>query len=342
MYQKLGEAETKAGERLEVGVVTAPDSTLSGEVHELLGHKGPEWREHIRSALDGETDALETRFYLGLLDGRPAANVMTVERHGVGILGHVFTRPEQRRKGIISQVMARQMDDFRARGGHALTLGTGFESPAYWIYHRFGFGNLVSGFMRYETEPGAYVEQEWFREAPASVAPAQWRHWPLVALLASYPATDIVRSVAWGLFGIGNLEHPFVSFMASRRRDPRLQCVMLEAEHGAITGCATLTRMPLWPGVWLLDVFAHPNYEDRLGDLIAALDLSPPKIVAFAGNNDTPRKRALERAGFGLSGSLQNWLPPWLVVLPSDSSDDPDQSDKQPSAGVRVYVKDTL
>src|SRR5689334_12172317 len=137
MYEKLGEQTLKTGETLEIGLVTAPDDAHMAGVQDLLGHKGGEWNEHIHAALAGDTDALETRFYLGLLEGRPAANIMTVERHGVGILGHVFTRPEERRKGICQAVMARQMDHFRARDGHVLLLGTGFESPPYWIYHSF-------------------------------------------------------------------------------------------------------------------------------------------------------------------------------------------------------------
>ena len=271
---------------------------------------------------------------------------MTVESHGIGILGHVFTRPERRRQGIISHVMERQMDHFRARGGQALTLGTGFERPPYWIYRGFGFRNLVGGFMRYETDRESGLEQRWFRPASASVVPAAWRHWPQVAFLASYPATDTVRSVAWGVFGISNLEHPYVEFMAARRVDPKPQCVVLETEHGGVGACATLTRMPLWPGVWLLDVFAHPNFEDRMVELIGALDLPHGIIAAYTDDANTPRTRALETSGFTLSGTLRNWLPPWVPALPSDPSETP-ESPARPlarssarSSAVRVYMKD--
>src|ERR1051325_11454983 len=131
MYEKLDNAQIKTGESIEIGVVTTPEDRLLTGVEDLLAHKGDEWKTHIHAALSGETDALETRFYIGLLDGYPVANVMTVERNGIGILGHVFTRPEHRRKGICQAVMARQMDHFRQRGGHVLTLGTGFERPPY-------------------------------------------------------------------------------------------------------------------------------------------------------------------------------------------------------------------
>ncbi|HLJ54190.1 MAG TPA: GNAT family N-acetyltransferase [Chthonomonadaceae bacterium] len=150
MLTMLGEERTKAGEALTVEVVTAPDGEYAESIRDLLAHKGPEWELHIRAALDGETDALETRFYLGLLDGRPVANVMTVESLGIGILGHVFTRPEQRRKGICQAIFRRLLQDFGRRDGRVLLLGTGFESAAYWIYHSFGFRSLNGGFMRYD------------------------------------------------------------------------------------------------------------------------------------------------------------------------------------------------
>ena len=93
----------------QIGLVTAPEEAHMAGVEDLLGHKGGEWQEHIHAALAGETDSLETRFYLGLLGRDPVANIMTVESRGVGWLGHVYTRPEHRRKGICRAVMGRQM-----------------------------------------------------------------------------------------------------------------------------------------------------------------------------------------------------------------------------------------
>src|SRR5690242_7949518 len=100
MYRILDKTTVRSGENLEIGVVkhsvgddrdTGGDPALAAEIESLLGHKGPDWRAHISAALRGETDRLETRFYLGLLSGKAAANLMTVEQQGVGILGHVFT-----------------------------------------------------------------------------------------------------------------------------------------------------------------------------------------------------------------------------------------------------------
>src|SRR5207248_6496886 len=129
---------------------------------DLLVHKGSGFEVHMRMALRGETDRLETRYYLGMLEGVPVANVMTVESDGVGILGHVFTRPEHRRKGICQAIMGRLMEDFRQRNGRVLLLGTGFESAPYWIYHSFGFRSLKGGFMRYDAPAAEGFDRNWF------------------------------------------------------------------------------------------------------------------------------------------------------------------------------------
>src|SRR5260221_5483905 len=100
MFETLDKTKLPSGEELEIGLVTAHDAEFGEAVCGLLAHKGPEWQLHIHRALRGATDALETRFYLGLVRGQPVTNVMTVESEGVGILGHVFTRLEDRRKGI--------------------------------------------------------------------------------------------------------------------------------------------------------------------------------------------------------------------------------------------------
>jgi len=186
---------------LEVGLVTAPDSEFAETIPRLLSHKGRDWDYHFVASLGGETGALESRFYLGILNGAPVANIMTLERHGLGILGHVFTQPANRLKGICRAIMAVQMEHFRGRGGRILTLGTGFESPPYWIYHSFGFRSLRRGFMRYEAPGSEDFAIEWFAPNDTRIVRAEWEHWPLVALMGSYAATDYLRSTAWRLHG---------------------------------------------------------------------------------------------------------------------------------------------
>src|SRR5690242_15346887 len=134
MHVEIAMEPLKTGEILRIECLTAPDEERAGQIKSFLAHKPSSYRWHIDAAFAGECDDLETRFYIGLLDGQLVGIIMTVEARGVGILGHVRTREDQRRKGICQAIMSHKMQDFRQRGGHVLLLGTGYQSPAYHIY----------------------------------------------------------------------------------------------------------------------------------------------------------------------------------------------------------------
>jgi GNAT superfamily N-acetyltransferase len=312
MVATLDHQPLKSGESLEVGLVTAPDAELAPRIGSLLAHKGPEWQFHMESALRGETGSLQTRYYLGLLSGEPVANVMTVESGGVGILGHVFTQPEHRRKGICRAIMGRVMEDFRGRGGQVLLLGTGYESAPYWIYHAFGFRSLKGGFMRYAADPAGTFERDWFAPAPVRAQPLEWRHWPLLALLGAQSEGERLRSAAWRLFGIGNLETPVVRSLEARAAGRGVDGVVRESERGAVVGCATLhptgSGINGWPGVWLLDLFTHPSYNASCTDLLDAIALPAGKILCYVSVDAAHKAEVLEAAGFEREGLLRDFL----------------------------------
>ncbi|HZT42950.1 MAG TPA: GNAT family N-acetyltransferase [Chthonomonadaceae bacterium] len=312
MIERLETQPLKSGEMLEVVVVTAPDPSLGPEVDALLAHKRDPYQFHLQAALRGETDALETRFYLGLLDGKPVGNIMTVEHQGIGIFGHVYTRPEHRRKGVCSAIMCQQMEHFRQRGGKVLLLGTGFESPAYWIYHSFGFRSLQDGFMRYSPEPEDSFERDWFVPGPVQIAAPAWQHWPLAALLASRPGKELLRSAAWRLYGIGNLEGAYCQFMQARQESDRVDGVVLESAPGAVVGCATVYPsqfgLGAWPEVWVVDVFTHPGFEAHTIELVDALPLPPGKLIAFVDTQAAEKAAALQSCGFEREGTLRRFL----------------------------------
>lgn len=330
MVQALGTAVLKSGEQLEIVRVSSPNADeaqavrdllaerpaplppefryLFQAVKELLAHKSSEWHTHMDAALKGETDALETRFYLGVLHGQPVANVLTSEQHGIGIVSHVFTHPEHRQKGICKAVMGAQMEDFRRRGGRALLLGTGFETPPYWIYYSFGFRSIQGGFMRYTTPGMEGFEEDWFAPRGARVVPAEWRHWPLAAFLASLPGPELMRSYAWRLFGVGNLEHPYVDFMSRRLRKGDAVGAMLEAENGAVVGCGTLVPDASWPQILVLDAFTHKNFVQQLPALIRFLLPKQGRVVAYADAGAPHKAAALEECGFIREGTLRRHL----------------------------------
>jgi len=318
-YTRLGETRLKSGETLEIGVVAGPAPEWRDRLAEFLAHKGPDWLPHITRALEGPLDALQTRFYVGLLTGeaegpRPvAAQIMIVGAAGVGILGHVFTRPEHRRKGACQAVMAHQMADMPAAGFRVLTLGTGFESPPYWIYHGFGFRSIRpgSGQMIWQAEPDAAAAL--FQPGPTRVRPLGWGDWGAVTCLASrdvVPEEEGPRSLALDCPGVGYLEGPYIRFQLRRERTPESQAwALVNAEDRAV-GWASLMPDRSWGGRrLLLDAWAHPAFPEGVARLLDAVAWPNEPVVAVTAASAARKPDALRRHGFSPVARLPRWLP---------------------------------
>src|SRR5712692_491079 len=235
MYERLGEATLKSGQRMEIGVITAPDAEWQDRIVPFLGHKGEPYASHIRRSHEGPLDELETRYYIGHLEGRVITEVMIAGAHGAGILGHVYTLPEERRKGAYQAVMAAQMADMPRRGFRALALGTGFDSPPYWIYHSFGFRGIApgSGAMRWTADQDA--EAELFRPGPVTARDARWDDWGFFAwlgLLPVLPDEELPRSRVTRMKSRSLMEGSFVQLLLSRERQPEMIVRVLQSEHG--------------------------------------------------------------------------------------------------------------
>ncbi len=299
MYTRLADETLKSGERLEVGVVLAPDEAHAEQVKPFLAHKQMPYKWHIEKSVHEPLDDLETRYYVGKLNGAIICNIMTVESHRTGILGHVYTLPDQRRKGACDAVMRHQMEDFRRRGGGLLFLGTGFERPPYWIYHRHGFRSVYpgTGHMRYASEED--FEANYFAPGTSSVVETCWSHWPRVNALCSTSGPETVRGVAWGITGQASFEGGFLSFMRALEPDGRARARLLESERGAVVGFASVAPDGQWRGdVSVLDCFAHANYSSELRRLLEALPLPPGKVQAYADERSTAKIAALRATGF--------------------------------------------
>jgi hypothetical protein len=315
----------KTGERLTIERVLAPEPTREAQIRPFLAHKPSNYLAHIEAALAGQCDDLETRFYLGLIGDDMVGNIMTVEANGVGIFGHVNTRQDQRRKGICAAIMQIQMEDFRQRGGHVLLLGTGYQSHAYRIYEAYGFRDWPVGSpgqMRYDTEPQAEFEARWFAPSRCTSVPARWKHWPLVALLAAVPFPTYLRSLMLPLWGVGLLEGPYCRFMAAYGRRADAPARVLESETGAVTAFATCVPDERWPGIHLLDFFAHPDVPvEDVATLLESLPIPDAGVQAYADPRDAPKIAALEHLNFQRAAILphqcregEEWRDVWVYM----------------------------
>lgn len=326
MYTKLSDVKLKTGEKMEIGVVLAPDEEYADRIIDLLSHKGEPWVGEVKKAIKGEITDLETRFYIGHLDGQVITNIMTAEYNRTGIFGHVYTRPEHRRKHACTLLMREQMEDFKRRGGGLLLLGTGYESPAYWIYHSYGFRSLSegSGFMRFSTESN--FEASHFapvgarHDSPVRVVDVEWKHWPLMSVLTSVPGIAILRSVAFNMYGITSFEGGFLNFMNSLEENQSRKAKLLESSSGAVVGCITLGHDHRWTDkTYLLDIFLHPNFLPHYALLLNSLELPEGKIQCYVDARSPGEKiAALQQADFKREAVLKNqfaWGDEWFDVF---------------------------
>ena len=310
MVRQLARVTLKSGERMQCLLVKEPEESWAKDVQRLLVHKRDHVHWHIARSIAGPLDELETRFYLGVIEGEAVGNIMTVEYGGIGILGHVYTLPEQRRKGIASRIMAAQMKDFQERGGRTLTLGTGFDSPPYWIYHGYGFRSIVegSGAMWYWARP-EQAEELW-QAAITGAASPRWQHWPLVNLLCIQPHGDRLRHTARRLWGMRNFEGDYTQYMRDREaKGSSIVARVLENEAGLVVGWASVEDDPVWGGAAaLLDLFMHPVAWHAASDLLAALPLPQKPLFAYT-DQDSPKNDLLHAHGFTQQASWPEWLP---------------------------------
>ena len=316
MFTHLGQVTLASGEELALGCVTCPDPSWGAQVIPLLGHKSRESREHFEQAFAGPLDELDTRFYVGTIGGLAVTNVMIVgalrPTGGIGILGHVYTKPEHRQKGAYGALMAAQMAHVRETGYRVLCLSTGFETHPYWIYHKHGFRSIdgTSGKMKWLAEPAA--EDDALTRTPARVRPLRWDDWAPLELLTYQPLRPdepLPRSALFALKGQGSVEGPFQTLQRRLRRSERITAVVLESENGATVGWASLQPDPFAFGDALqLDLYVHHYFEADALQLLEALPLAGCARVNAYTTAGGYRAATLESAGFRRAASLPDQL----------------------------------
>ena len=309
MYESLGQIELKTGEQVELGLVRCPDLEWAEPVEKLLEHKRGVWNWQNTQVLRQET-GIEVYFYLLHRQGVPFANIMTAELEGVGHLGHVFTRPEDRRKGAVSQLMTAQMAHFRARQGRALFLGTGYDSPAYHIYRAQGFESIEprSGYMAYFASSPDAFEADYFAGGAIAIQEVSWKHWPASAPLFTGDFPGVVRCAPLRLFGRNSTEGPFLDLIhdeGERRENdqaPRVR-VLVQQRSRAVVGLAMWDWDPLWPETCLVDVYCHPHYWGEAPALLESLALpEAERFLAYADTTGPEKQQNLKAAGYRQTG----------------------------------------
>jgi GNAT superfamily N-acetyltransferase len=297
--------------RADIFRVSAPDEEWTSQIAHLLGHKPASFR-WANELMLRESLGIEVYFYVVAINGSCFANIKTMDFQGVGILGDVFTRPENRGRGAASHLMQAVMDDFKTRGS-ALYLGTGYDTAPYHMYAKYGFKGIEpnSGTMHYFAS--ADFEEKYFAPAPATIRALDWRHYPVSPALFTASIPGVVRNLPLGLIGRRNSEGALVEFLKKMREDVS-SCggFGLQKENGALVGLAAWDCDPAWPDVARVDVFCHPDFWHCAIQLLdATLDSIPNSKRALMAYGDTqcPQKSIVfEQAGFVHNATLKQWV----------------------------------
>lgn len=308
MQDLISTVKLRSGENAEIWLVRAPAPDWTERILPLLAHKGEPWLSAMRRALQHGLGELNMSFFECVLGGELCGNITIVDslEQPVGILQHVFTRPEHRQKGIASALMAAACEDFRQRKGRALYLATG-NPVAAALYERFGFRSLgQNGVMLWLLDEDFH--EAFFRPRPTEVRPTQWSDWPLLTALYSVADGWTLRSLFFGHYGPSFWEGPFLELMAAQEQGTVVDNKVLVAENGATVGHAfayiqrTYASHPL-----MVDFFVHLAFCDQTATLLAALDLPDNrKVQAVMDNDAAGRHEILARAGFWREATLRN------------------------------------
>jgi len=305
----------RSGEPVEASIVRAPDRDWADRLVRMLSHKGDPWNWQNSELLTSET-GLDARFFVLHRQGSPFANIMLVDAAGAGILGHVWTEPRDRRSGASSMLMELVLEDFRARGGQALFLATDYEGPAWNYYRRWGFEPVErgSGYMaRYETNAGEF-DATWFGASQARVEPLDWPHWPGAVPLFLGPWPGAIRIAATKLIGRQSPEEAILPILRDQRAmmsagEPGVATILQATDGPAVLGFASRYPDRFWPRRTIVDLYCHPRWWHRAGDLLAGIRwVDGEQIVAYCDADLAPKLAVLERVGLRPVAVLPRWI----------------------------------
>ena len=304
MYQPRNDAKLRSGQTVQCGVVAAPDAEWSERLTELLGHKGGIWNWQNAQTLNHAL-GIDVHYHILHRDGQPFANVMAAALNGVGILGHVWTAPDDRRQNAAMLLMQQATDHFRAHNGRSLFLGTDYDSPAYHIYRRSGFKSVedCGGCMAWYASSPDQFDAAHFADGPTTIEPIDWPHWPVSAALGLCDSPGVVRFASMHLFGRNTTEGTVLGVLRRQQERgpdaPPCAMVLSQTASTTVVGISTWDWHPLWPDTCIVDVYCHAQHWRRAGELLEALSLpAAGRCVAYADPICAERRDVLTAAGF--------------------------------------------
>jgi GNAT superfamily N-acetyltransferase len=173
MLTSLPDIVLRTGETMRVHVLRPPEPGPADRLLAALGHKGAPWHADIADRLAGRLAAcsLDTYIVGEIGDSITGTIWVTVpaDTRDVGTLGHVFTDPRHRQKGICDHLLAALLELLRREGVAMVHLATG-NPVAARIYERHGFRQCNGGIYRWTADADA-VDAYFTPRGPLIVRP---------------------------------------------------------------------------------------------------------------------------------------------------------------------------
>jgi len=238
-------------------------------LHALLGHKGEPWLTDILWRMenaDGDSFAVAFRgeeavasVWLGRSLGCPE----------VGLLGHVFTAPEHRRRGLAGRLLELVLEGFDRSGGRWVRLTTG-NAAAARLYERTGFGMVLGGAKEEHLTMLRPADPAGLR-ARLSAPPSAWNaqllcrlHYPSACLLLAardegdkLPACGIDRGL--------EAERRLLEVLGAHDSGRQLLWAMVEEDGGSVRALACVAGTKT-------EVYAPALDASRAQDFARAVD----------------------------------------------------------------------
>jgi len=318
---KLDTVTLKTGESMDILRVTCPDGEWADKILPFLAHKGSDWQLPMEENLKAPLEGLGQHFYIGVVDGDVVGNCSSIEglHAPVGILQHVFTPPEQRRKGICKSLIHTYVKDFDARGGRAAYLHTGYDSAAYHIYASAGFvGYGETGTM--ERFPDEQFHQDYWKTGWVQSRETRWEDWALLEALYGTVDGWHLRSTYFSQYGRVGYEGTYVYLRRGMDVGSIQNVRVLEGAGGAVVGHAYTTRLAMFNRCsHVLDFFLHPNHYASASVLLNDIDLHGlGRVLCYCDSAQPERGEILVERGFTLETTMPRQLrkdDEWLDVL---------------------------
>jgi N-acetylglutamate synthase-like GNAT family acetyltransferase len=294
------------------------ERSLAQDLVALLEHKGAPWIDDIRRRIRGELPGAEDHYFVAATGQRLVAHAwytVSATDSQLGLLGHVYTRPELRRRGLSRRLLEAAMGEFLQRGGQIMQL---FTSTPFSVgfYEQLGFENLFT--------QKVYHDQDWYMRYPQRAAdqldawssgtPQHCRQLtpadlPRYSLLYNLRRDVILKDRAQQIgFGL-EAELAFIDMLEAVRQE-RATCWVLENER-LILGAAALvsTQFPHQSHIGLFDLYSCSPDSSLIGPLAERClqqraDLGIEKIYAISV--DEAKQCQLQQLGFAVRGTLPN------------------------------------